>query len=1576
MALARSRAGPIDPSWVVAIYRSETGGTPVGAGVCIDRERILTARHVVTRPARAGRRDDTDDTDDTDDLDTDDLAVGGELDDLDGDGVPDGPGDGPLWVGFPEARASTTPERRRIVEVVTPTDDVDVALVRLDRSIPAGVRPARLRCPSAQDLVDLRWWALGYPHGWVGDGSGARAQGRVAASTESGWVRLDGPNRSIVSTGFGGAGVWSPDYADSVVAIVGWNAVRGDAQGLSIDEIDRLLPGERLRELTRWSAGGEGLHLVVEPPFHGRAAAIDEVMVYLERPQPDGRPLVVVGAAGAGKSALLRQVVTTADVPFRAPTPDARALPPGPSGPSEQPGQSGSPRPEPEPGYQPRHEYEPMLQPAGGGGAPHPREAPHALASERRLAAVGADTDTDGRQVDAYADGYEDAYDDAYADEGSYDDAYVTDAYDADYDEGDFSAERPGRDDDHDDLGIPEGSVAVAVQARGKTAVDVATEIATSLSLRRPRAPEDLLPRLQRALRRSSRTFNVVIDGLDEAAPGEARAIATELIRPLAQQGADVGIQVVVGTRQRAADGDLLALLGGPGAVHQVDLDKSRFYDESALVAHVWTCLSSMGGQRAARYRPGDPAAVRMTRRIAGSSGTNFLVAGLIARAHGLQEERPSEGGHLGATSDLGSALDQYVQRIPPIGSVPARDVLTALAFAENPGFDARLWAVAVGTLYEREVDESRLVRFARSGAAGSLVEEEAGPDGRVFRLLHQALADTLRKARTVPAHRDEASLAQAFHAEGQGRWDEVPEYLLRQLPVHAARGRQLDRLLNDPRFLLHTDLDRLLEVADRVQVGRSGEVPLRLIRDTVGAAKAGPGERAALFGLTDTVEELGVGGGLRHEMMPYALRWIDRMSRREPVSHTGHRGAVNALCAVPAGKAGWLVSGGVDGSVHVWDAEGAHQLLTLSAHDGEVTALCTLVTHDTLAIVSGGKDGAVKLWDADTGSEIRTWSTADQDQEDDLGRAVGIAPGVTALCAVDSPGGPWLATGDSAGWVHVWDPNTGAAVMRIPPRPGMPKPAVTALCHVRTNRANWVVAGWDNGFVSGWDLRTGRQAARITQHEGAVTAVTTYDHSRGKCVASAGSDGFIVLYLVDAQAILRGMPLVESDSVGKATALCEAAAPRGRTLIAGDEAGYVWTWNPSTGERSRRFRAGERINALCTVKAGRTEVLATAGSQGIVRVWDPATSGLFGESAPPRRRLGARLGRGPKTGPQPVVGIEGGEDPSTGGLRAKRLSLANRITSMTSASQGGQHVLVAGSEGGTVHLRHLRDGDGPLEEVDADIAAVAALALGDQARILAGSSNGLIQLRTPMVAVGPNGVRGRTVWDWIDINESGAAITALSPFRAWGQPWLISGNAEGEVTMWDALSTEAEWPDQGLRADGGKVTALGWVRAGEQSALVSSHGDGKVHVRQPRENPGTWSHTTWEAGHPVTALCGVWSHGRRLLATAAADGSVSLHDMADGDVERVLTGHAAEVTSVCEVGNETERWLATGSSDRSVRLWDPHTGRSMWRLPIHTEVRALTAVGQLLLVGTQLGVAAFWVRARAPRGMHPPSGW
>src|SRR5690606_17833156 len=46
--------------------------------------------------------------------------------------------------------------------------------------------------------------------------------------------------------------------------------------------------------------------------FSGREAALREIISWLSRPEPDRRALVVTGQPGAGKSAVLDRIVTTA----------------------------------------------------------------------------------------------------------------------------------------------------------------------------------------------------------------------------------------------------------------------------------------------------------------------------------------------------------------------------------------------------------------------------------------------------------------------------------------------------------------------------------------------------------------------------------------------------------------------------------------------------------------------------------------------------------------------------------------------------------------------------------------------------------------------------------------------------------------------------------------------------------------------------------------------------------------------------------------------------------------------------------------------------------------------------------------------------------------------------------------------------------------------------------------------------------------------------------------------------------------------------------------------------------------
>lgn len=77
----------------------------------------------------------------------------------------------------------------------------------------------------------------------------------------------------------------------------------------------------------------------------------------------------------------------------------------------------------------------------------------------------------------------------------------------------------------------------------------------------------------------------------------------------------------------------------------------------------------------------------------------------------------------------LGAVLMEYIERIPGTSGVDARAALTALAFAEAPGFTPQLWSFALNALYGTAVDPDLLATFARSPAANFLVEDSSAGD-------------------------------------------------------------------------------------------------------------------------------------------------------------------------------------------------------------------------------------------------------------------------------------------------------------------------------------------------------------------------------------------------------------------------------------------------------------------------------------------------------------------------------------------------------------------------------------------------------------------------------------------------------------------------------------------------------------------------------------------------------------------------------------------------------------------------------------------------------------------------------
>jgi len=106
--LAHGDASP-DSSWVAAIHASSNDFAPLGAGLVIDDDRVLTCSHVVAGPAT-----------------------------------------GEIWVAFPKADPPTM-ERRRVCRRVRaePLSVVDVTVLHLAEPVPMGVRPPEAALPQA-----------------------------------------------------------------------------------------------------------------------------------------------------------------------------------------------------------------------------------------------------------------------------------------------------------------------------------------------------------------------------------------------------------------------------------------------------------------------------------------------------------------------------------------------------------------------------------------------------------------------------------------------------------------------------------------------------------------------------------------------------------------------------------------------------------------------------------------------------------------------------------------------------------------------------------------------------------------------------------------------------------------------------------------------------------------------------------------------------------------------------------------------------------------------------------------------------------------------------------------------------------------------------------------------------------------------------------------------------------------------------------------------------------------------------------------------------------------------------------
>ncbi|MFF3674866.1 AAA family ATPase [Streptomyces sp. NPDC002120] len=374
------------------------------------------------------------------------------------------------------------------------------------------------------------------------------------------------------------------------------------------------------------------------------------------------------------------------------------------------------------------------------------------------------------------------------------------------------------------------GAVDVALHLRGFTVQQLAEAIADGLTLSPPPTPAALISDVERHWPDHGRRLVLILDGLDEVAPGQALPMIEQLLAPLSRLAC-----VLLGSRDRPfrpraepaepLDHTLSRLLDTRAHVTSLDDDfntesdiqeysRRRLYGEG---------LSTEVAERAARL---------IAEQASTSSGGGFLfarmaISSLTRRlaASGTESWESAIPATVGA--DLTSDLEEGPKRERDGGLLrwAADDLLTALAWSTGNGMPARgVWEAAAtalsmdGTEYRAEDLDWLLNTYGRY-----VVEDSDGTQA-VYRLYHGAFIEHLRGRIRHAAHGNDPAYSVARglvdllrrQTADATMVESANPYLRRSLSEHAVmaggRGISLVRELVDLREeLFLPDLARAL---------------------------------------------------------------------------------------------------------------------------------------------------------------------------------------------------------------------------------------------------------------------------------------------------------------------------------------------------------------------------------------------------------------------------------------------------------------------------------------------------------------------------------------------------------------------------------------------------------------------------------------------------------------------------------------------------------------------------------------------------------------------------------------------
>ncbi|TFK73960.1 WD40 repeat-like protein [Pluteus cervinus] len=252
-------------------------------------------------------------------------------------------------------------------------------------------------------------------------------------------------------------------------------------------------------------------------------------------------------------------------------------------------------------------------------------------------------------------------------------------------------------------------------------------------------------------------------------------------------------------------------------------------------------------------------------------------------------------------------------------------------------------------------------------------------------------------------------------------------------------------------------------------------------------------------------------------------------LARNVHVTLSNHRGPVH-VARYAKGSAKYILSGGQDRTIRLWNAVLGTEIKSFNAHGYEV--LSVTVAHDNATFASSGGDRSVFLWDVATGVTTRR-----------------LAGHMGKIHVVEfSQDASVVASGSFDATVRLWDLKSQS---RQPIQVlEEARDAVQAI-HVNSHS---VITGSVDGHIRTYDLRMGELRSDFIGHP--VTSVLPTQDNQTLLVTTLDS----TIRLMDAS---TGKMLNKFQGHKNESYRCRACFGHGEgSVLIGDEDGRVWAWD------------------------------------------------------------------------------------------------------------------------------------------------------------------------------------------------------------------------------------------------------------------------------------------------------------------------------------------------------------------------------------------------------------------------------